>query len=466
MKSANNSVVSANPSAAIAVIEKGVAKPRRAERCEIGRNVRFSTSSLESYFFAGWEPVVYDALLVAAAVEFADRTVKRPELTWSRRLQLTISVHDVDLWNEQKVSATLKDALEFLTGDDWNIGFVTRKAPAEASRQGLLSLATGVDAVIPFSNGLDSRAVASLVEKEKGRHLVRIRLGSRPSEAEELEQDRQPFTAVPYKVRGHKGLFVESSARSRGFKFALISAIAAYLARATEVIVPESGQGALGPALVVVGQAYPDFRSHPLFTRRMEALVKALLGHSMSFVFPRLWSTKGETLRDSVKGGDQNSWKKTWSCWRQNRHVSVEGKRRQCGICAACMLRRMSVHAAGLSEDRNRYVWQNLSARDFADGAARSYREKGKITEASRQYAIAGALHLDHLAGLAGAKRPSIDLAAFQLSGALGLKEADVHVRLDRLLRQHKKEWASFVSSLGKHSFVANWAPEAVYGRT
>ena len=52
----------------IHIIEPGVRAPRGARRCEIGANVAFSTESLESYFFSTWEPVAYDALLLAAAV--------------------------------------------------------------------------------------------------------------------------------------------------------------------------------------------------------------------------------------------------------------------------------------------------------------------------------------------------------------------------------------------------------------
>ncbi|TIV10694.1 MAG: hypothetical protein E5W00_06550 [Mesorhizobium sp.] len=90
----------------------------------------------------------------------------------------------------------------------------------------------------------------------------------------------------------------ETSARSRGFKFALISGIAAYLAGASEIVLPESGQGIFGPALVTSSaQAYPDFRSHPLFTMRMERVLAALLKRPVRFVFPRIWSTKGETLK-------------------------------------------------------------------------------------------------------------------------------------------------------------------------
>jgi hypothetical protein len=227
--------------------------------------------------------------------------------------------------------------------------------------------------------------------------------------------------------------------------------------------VPESGQGALGPTLVTVGQAYEDYRSHPLFTGHMERFLDALLGHSVRYSFPQLWYTKAETLRKFVDecSGD-SSWSVTWSCWQQNRHVSVDHKKRQCGICAACMLRRLSVHAAGFSEPKERYVWENLSARTFPAGAAASFGQE-KITGALREYAIAGALHLDHLAGLldSPANTRMLNLNAFQLSGALGLPEADTRAKLDRLLRQHSSEWKNFMLSLGQNSFVADWALSA-----
>ena len=459
------SQAAALPDAVIHVAERGASSPRGALRCEIGAQVAFSTESLESYFFAAWEPVAYDALLVAAAVEFADRTERRGAHMWERRFDLHVPVHDVARWQARAVSDALHDVLSFLTGDRWRIHFYPRRNAEPPAQQRLFSLPSGAEAVIPFSNGLDSRAVAGLTGRTLGGRLVRIRLGSASADGEALARERQPFTAVPYRVRPGDALFVESSARSRGFKFALISGLAAYLAHAEKVIVPESGQGALGPALVTVGQAYEDYRSHPLFTVRMERFLKALLGRELSYVFPRLWLTKGETLRAFVDECADQSWSSTWSCWRQNRHVSVDGRRRQCGVCAACMLRRMSVHAAGLSEPAERYVWSDLSPVAFERGAARSYRAKGKITGASREYAIAGALHLDHLAALpdSAAHAAGLDLAAFQIAGALGIERAEAKSRLDRLLRQHSSEWEDFMRSLGPDSFVADWAER---GRT
>lgn len=451
--------VAASQTTAIHVADRDDRTPRGLLRCEIGSNVQFSTESLESYFFARWDPVAYDALLVAAAVEFADITHKRRTYRWERDFELRIPVHNPDKWNDRRVSEALHDALAFLTGDHWNIKFYRRKRPEPSPQQSLLSLGTNVEAVIPFSNGLDSRAVGGLLACQMGSRLVRIRLGSVLPDGEALSRERQAFTAVPYKVRPAKQDRRESTARSRGFKFAMISGIAAYLANAGSIIVSESGQGALGPALVTVGQSYEDFRSHPLFTRRMEILLNALFDHRVQYTFPQIWRTKGETLKQFVDECGLESWSSTRSCWQQNRHVSVDGKTRQCGICAACMLRRMSIHAAGLSEPSEQYVWEDLSAPRFERAAAPSF-DKKKITGSLREYAIAGVLHLDHLAELlnSNANAHALDLAAFQLGEALGLPEVEARTRLDRLLKQHTREWNSFVRSLGSESFVAQWA--------
>ncbi len=447
------------PAIAVDVAEAGARRRRGWLRCEIGKdkNIDFNTGDLESYFFAAWDPIVYDALLVAAAVEFADKSQRRPALTWQREITLDIPVHDPSRWNDTITAESLRDALGFLTGDEWDISFRKRSRPLDAPQQGRFNLPDGTTAVIPFSDGLDSRAVAGLMERELGDKLVRVRLGTKGYK--NRVAGRRPFTSIPYDVSEGTRKFSESSARSRGFKFALVSGLAAYLAKAEQIIVPESGQGALGPALVTVGQAYEDYRSHPLFTTRMEKFLFALLGHRVRFLFPRIWFTKAETLNKFVyECGDGSTWSDTWSCWQQNRHSSVGGKRRHCGICAACILRRLSVHGAGLAEVPQTYIWENLGALTFSKGAAASFEETKK-TGKMRQYAIAGALHLDHLAGLRSspANAGMLKLSAFQLSRALNLPEEEARTKLDRLLAQHESEWNSFMSSLGQSSFISEW---------
>ena len=124
------------------------------------------------------------------------------------------------------------------------------------------------------------------------------------------------------------------------------------------------------------------------------------------------------------------------------------------------MLRRLSVHAAGLTEDREAYVWEDLSAASFESGAAKDFR---RITNAQREYAIAGTLHLEHLAALRRSEpnKGTINLAVSQLARSFSLPEANVRARLERLLGQHESEWKNFLGSLGAQSFVANWAAQA-----
>lgn len=440
----------------VVVLEKRKRSGGRIQ-CVIGEHIQFDENRLLSYCFAEWKPVVFDMLVVAAAVEFCDRLHRRPAIGWSRDIHLEIPVHDKALWESQEVKATLLSALSFLTGDRWSVTFVARKTEEISRTQPSLSLPSGAEAIVPFSDGMDSRAVAALSAQKLNSGLIRVRLGSKRHDQPMKDGRAQPFTNIPYKVTPNERRFAESSNRSRGFKFSMIAGIAAYLADVGKIIIPESGQGALGPPLIPVVQAYPDYRNHPRFTERMERFFAALLDHHISYRFPRLWFTKGETLKAFVTETSVGSeWIETISCWQQNRHVSVDGHKRQCGICAACMLRRLSVHAAGLKEPAEHYVWENLSASKFEDGAARGF---SKITPALREYAIAGTMHMDHLAGLADSPRyqSTIRRNAAQIAEAMDLTNEDAEMKLNSLLRRHRDEWQAFVKSLGPDSFIRQW---------
>ena len=66
------------PEIMIDVVEPGRRAGKGRTRFDLGRDVAFSTAGLESYAFARWEPVIYDAMVVAAAIEYGDRIIKRP----------------------------------------------------------------------------------------------------------------------------------------------------------------------------------------------------------------------------------------------------------------------------------------------------------------------------------------------------------------------------------------------------
>ena len=390
--------------------------------CRIGHHVEFTTDKLESYCIASWEPVIYDVLLVAAAVEFADRTLKRPALSWQRDFRLLVPVHEPARWNEKPVLDALHDSLDFLTGDRWHIEFVERMAPLGEPKQQHFSLPSSVEAVIPYSDGMDSRCVAGLLDRTLGDRLIRVRLGSRIGDAKTLAKERQPFTSIPYRV--HSGER-ESSARSRGFKFALISGLAAYLAQsAAESSCPRAGRARSGR---------PCYRGSRLSTitgairclpAAWRGFSKRLFGHKLAFDFHATLAHQGRdaaAISPRMKSGD--SWARPGRAGSRTRQVSVDGKKRQCGICAACMLRRMSVHAAGLKEPAETYVWGNLGAARFERGAAPSFPKR-------RSPALARICDRRHAAsrpsrracGIRARMRALLDLSSFQLAGSLGIE--------------------------------------------
>lgn len=417
--------------------------------CELNQNIQFSTAALESYACSKWEPVIFDAMLVAASVEFTDLSRRRPALEWTRCLSIRIPVSDRNRWEAPAVKDRLLDALEFVTGDRWSIQFVERKEDWKKPEGDRLALFPPSKAVLAYSEGMDSLAVAGLTKARVGDDVVRVRLGGAGSVS---NASGRPSVAIPYRVKASRA---EATAMSRGFKFAMISGLAAYLTGANMVIVPESGQGALGPPLVSVGHAHRDYRSHPRFARRMERFLAALLEQPIRYRFPRLWCTKGETLARYVAIDGDDAWRSTKSCWRDSRWSSVGGSWRHCGVCAACMLRRMSVHAAGLSEDPETYVCTEMSAATLESAVDPDFKH---LNTAYREYAIAGVRHMDDLAGMAdgGARRRIVRRHAASLRRVLPLT-GDSEERLIRLLERHAYEWKRYLNSIGASSFVQNW---------
>ena len=443
------------PMLMVDALELGSAGREGAMPGPIGAVLKLDTQGLASYFFADWDPVLVDLLVVAAVAEFCDVARRRPQLTWSRRFDVAVAVHDAALWNRPDVKAALEEALTFLTGDGWRFSFVARRRELPKV-QGTLKLDSGARTIMPYSDGLDSRAVHALVANAEGPgSLISVRLGNGGVDQARRLKKKRAFAAVPYSVRRPNN--GESSARSRGFKFAAVTGIAALLAGVDRIIVTESGQGAFGPMLAVNGQTYPDYRVHPTFSRCMERLLFALSGKEVHYAYPRLWSTKGETLRAAAALPAAPSWSDTRSCWQQSRQVSVDRKRRQCGICAACMLRRMSMFTAGIEEPANTYVWERLDAETFEDGAAAGFTS---FPPALWKYAVAGVLHMDHLADLVESPlhARSLRRVAGETAEALGAEHAETEERLRHMLERHAAEWRAFRRALGPTSFVAQLA--------
>ena len=279
-----------------------------------------------------------------------------------------------------------------------------------------------------------------------------------------IKKGEGPFDLIPFRVKPAK--FLESSFRSRGFIFASVTAIASHLSGVGRVIVPESGQGALGPVLLPLHNIYADYRNHPTFFRKMERFIKTLLGCALTYEQPRLWHTKGQTIAAYISQSGKGSELviNTRSCWQKRWNVKVDGEYRQCGLCAACLLRRMSMHAAGVEEPANAYTINDLTAATYEDAIPQA--DHIRLSHTMVEHGSVGARHLQQLANMTELPDAALRLHVFEIARATGMSEQVTHDNLRKLLVQHAEEWRDFVNAQGQHSFVNAWTKGGRYGRS
>ena len=120
------------------------------------------------------------------------------------------------------------------------------------------------------------------------------------------------------------------------------------------------------------------------------------------------------------------------------------------------MLRRVSVYAAGLREAPDAYVTVDMGATSLEAAVDSSFT---KANAAFRNYAIAGVLHMEHMADLArAAQREIVAGHAALLGPALGVAVQEAERHLLTLFERHRDEWETYLSSLDKSSFVRRWS--------
>ena len=436
-----------------------LACPEGAITAVVGRDITFNAAVLDSFDVKGFQPVHYDLMVLCAAIELADRRWKRPR-GWRRDLHVTIPVIDLGSWQDREALENLHSVLRHLTCDDWNLTFVQAKNPSPVgTRQGMLNFPNTKTFAIAYSDGLDSRAVAALSGDRNEALCIRV-----AQHRQRRNTGDSYFTQIPFRVRGYRS--DESSFRSRGFKFAAVTAIAAHLSSLTRIMAPESGQSALGPVLLPLHNIYPDYRNHPTFFRKMERFIRVLLNHHVHYDQPRLWYTKGQTLRAFLElpGKLGHELTSTRSCWQNRRIVNIGRSKRQCGLCAACLLRRQSLHAVSVNESSDTYVISNLRASDMTD--ALSVVRNAADKHVMMDYGSVGARHLQHLGDIAVLPDDKLRVHVSEIATATGATYQETLLNLRTLLETHAEEWKAFIGAQGERSFLKSWMVGGRYGRS
>jgi hypothetical protein len=119
------------------------------------------------------------------------------------------------------------------------------------------------------------------------------------------------------------------------------------------------------------------------------------------------------------------------------------------------MLRRLSVHAAGLTEDPDVYICKDMNAASVCEAVDPRFTH---CNAAFEQYALGGVLHLDDLAAMAGSEeQAAVRRHAVLLAPAMNLSADEVERNLSLLLARHALEWKNYLKDLGPNSFVRKW---------
>jgi 7-cyano-7-deazaguanine synthase in queuosine biosynthesis len=331
--------------------------------------------------------VAVDLLKAAAAVYCADRLTLRPG-TWTRTIELSVPVRDVERWNG--TGEALSAAISFLSGDRWQLTFGASTepipTPAEASPP--------VDAVCLFSGGLDSFTGAlNLLAAGKNvclvghygagqTHHVQARLKRVLAQRYSSQRLvlRQLFLQPAGPAAGQSRPLPadrERSSRSRSLLFLAAGlAVAAGYGPDVPLYIPENGFIGINVPLTGARAGSLSTRTtHPHFMASFSECVDRL-GITNPIVNPFRTMTKGEVLagcrdEDTLRElADQ-----TLSCAHPETARWARAEQTNCGYCFPCLIRRASMHHVGLDEPRA-YTY------DVLTGSAELAQDKGSDVRA------------------------------------------------------------------------------------
>ena len=320
--------------------------------------------------------VAIDLMIVAAHIHAADTRISRATESqdgWSREIRLVAPVSDPALWSG--ASGNLKRALDFLTGDRWDIGFRARPEEHEtiAKPRPQPLIPVPFDAVNLFSGGLDSLIGAIDSLHENGSPLLVSHAGEgavskSQEECFDLLKEAFPKSAFDrlriWMAFGDglvDGVESESSTRGRSFLFfSLGVAVGASLGKRFTLRVPENGLIALNVPLDTLRLGALSTRTtHPFYMARWNELLGAL-GIDGELVNPYWDKTKGEMVSECADGDLlKRIASHSLSCSSPAKARWKGEPQGHCGYCLPCLIRRASL----LGDDPTDYGLADLTAR-------------------------------------------------------------------------------------------------------
>jgi 7-cyano-7-deazaguanine synthase in queuosine biosynthesis len=325
------------------------------------RNATRDLTSLRAMCLSPWPPLVEDMLDVATGLYLADVACLRGvREEWTRTIEIDIPVRDPEFW--QSASADLQHLLYTLTRDNIALKF-RRLEHNDGDEASPGDRDADVDCVCLLSGGLDSFAGAAmllnagrrplLVTHQSGnatleaaqRHVVDSLERLAPGQATWVASRLAPYRGpqmLPYPPPEAR----ETSRRTRSLLFLVLGAAAAQAVGVSEVYLCENGVLTAALPLTPARSGSLTTRStHPMVLRLFSDLLTAA-DLNLEITNPFVYQTKGEIIRRFLKPLlPPADILKSVSCWSAGRQT------RQCGGCVPCILRRIALLSAGMSDD-------------------------------------------------------------------------------------------------------------------
>jgi hypothetical protein len=345
--------------------------PETITRLELSgnqRNVNLKLSDISGTMAANIPDILVDLLEIATYVYCADQATIRGNSArnygagWRRRFKFYIPVRQPNMWSSPSISAVLRETLEFLSDDEYDVTFTELKDPP--SLKDYLDFGPGgatgfqADEVILFSGGIDSLAGA-VQETATGKKVALVSHRSAPQIAkrqrvliEELaRRSHKGPLHVPVWINKDKALGREYTQRTRSFLYACLAAVVARIFDLWRIRFYENGVVSINlpiSAQVIGGRATRT--THPQVLNGFAELFTRLFGKPFAVENPFVWMTKAAVVRCIKDAGYGELIKDTVSCT----HVwEMRTEQTHCGTCSQCIDRRFSTLSAGCSENED-----------------------------------------------------------------------------------------------------------------
>ncbi|WP_051604454.1 Qat anti-phage system QueC-like protein QatC [Flavobacterium sasangense] len=330
-------------------------------------------------FLTDFTSVKFDFFLVSAIVYGVDNLLSRAIYSndgWTRDIEVEFPVNNLVIWSGKEEK--LKQILDFLTGDNWQISFreiedVDLFQPRTNRRKIPRYENSTIASVSLFSGGLDS-LIGVINELEKlindDRILLvshfdskspgpngdqRILLGHLMTQYPNKIYWVQSKLALSRKDADGNRVIIENNYRSRSLFFI---GLGCYLSPINELIIPENGTISINYPLTPSRVSSLSTRTtHPYVLKNTQELLTEL-GLVTLIHNPYNYKTKGEMFVECANQTFlQNIYQDSVSCGKRGRrqfHFDNPNEKHNCGRCMPCIYRRAALNKAGL-DDENHY---------------------------------------------------------------------------------------------------------------